>query len=287
MWRPWAVRVVAAAAILALAVLAVLQALAWDRRRPHLDWVRLPAGSFTMGCVESDFCTDNERPPHRVNIARPFRLTRTEISVREYKRFTRDRRMPLPEPPEFNPDWSLEDHPVVGVTWDEASAYCAWAGGRLPSEAEWEYAARGGREGEPYAWGSDPLPVRDGRPQANMADACARAKYLVSCPGCSFYQDYDDGHADTAPVGSFAPNGFVLLDMIGNAWEWVADDAHANYQGAPADGRAWVGGGMAGLHVTRGSSFAAGPRSARTSSRFLRKGDLRGPRTGFRCARDS
>jgi formylglycine-generating enzyme required for sulfatase activity len=103
-----------------------------------------------------------------------------------------------------------ERHPVVHVAWEDVAAYAAWVGKALPTEAEWEYAARGGQEGGPYAWGSE-LPPK-GKMLANYWQGAFPWQNLAL-----------DGYERTAPVGSFPPNGYGLLDMIGNTWEWTAD----------------------------------------------------------------
>ena len=111
------------------------------------------------------------------------------------------------------PGSSLEGrhhHPVVHVAHADAEAYAGWAGGVLPTEAEWEFAARGGLDGAIYAWGDEAEP--DGRPAAN------------TWQGEFPWQNLElDGFARTSPVGSFAPNGYGLVDMTGNVWEWTAD----------------------------------------------------------------
>jgi formylglycine-generating enzyme len=109
-----------------------------------------------------------------------------------------------------------ERHPVVHVAWTDARAYCAWAGKRLPTEAEWERAARGGLVGKRFAWGDERRP--DGRWQANT--------FQGSFPD---HDAGDDRFSGTAPVGSFPPNGFGLFDMSGNVWEWCADYFRPDY----------------------------------------------------------
>lgn len=104
----------------------------------------------------------------------------------------------------------LPDHPVVHVSFDDAQAYCAWAGRRLPTEAQWEYAARGGLAGKRYAWGDELTP--NGEHRCNI--------WQGTFPNLN---TKDDGYLGTAPVRSYPPNGYGLYDVAGNVWEWCAD----------------------------------------------------------------
>ena len=241
-----------------------------------LRWVTIPAGTFRMGCVPGDgACGSRELPRHTVRISRPFQLMTTEVTLGMYRRLA----TPLPQP-----EWNTEDRqPVVNVTWDEARSYCTAAGGRLPTEAEWEYAARGRRVGDRYVWGNATTPRLDGRPAANVADESVKRKY----PHMTIFTGYDDGYAFTSPVGSFPPNAYGLFDMAGNVWEWVADWYDAGYYAvSPAADPKGPSSGSG--RVVRGNSWYGYSWNLRIS---YRGGDdpVRRPHgdgIGFRCARD-
>lgn len=154
----------------------------------------------------------------------------------------------------------LGDHPVVHVSWNDAQAYCAWAGRRLPSEAEWEYAARGGIEGAKYPWGD--VEVDEGGWRANIFQGEFPARNTV-----------EDGWSTTAPVRTFEPNGYGLWQPVGNVWEWCADWFDPGYYRAsptlsppgPAKGAARVlRGGSYLCHISYCNRYRNSARSQNT-----------------------
>jgi len=121
-----------------------------------------------------------------------------------------------------NSSFNGDNQPVVCVSWEDAKAYAEWAGERLPTEAEWEYSARGGLAGKRYAWGDELPPPKD---SGNFADETSKKVF----PSWTVINDYNDGYAYTATVGSYKPNGYGLYDMAGNVWEWCADWYEGKY----------------------------------------------------------
>lgn len=181
-----------------------------------MQFAFIPGGAFTMGdpSGEDPFA----KPAHEVTV-KPFYLGKYEVTFAEYDQFARETKRELPS----DAGWGRGIRPVINVTWLDATAFTAWLSKktgkkfRLPSEAEWEYAARGGTTTVFY-WG-DTL----GRSNAN-------------CDGCGSPWD----SRQTAAVGSFSPNPYGLYDMIGNVYEWCQDTRHRSYNGAPNDGSPWI-----------------------------------------------
>jgi formylglycine-generating enzyme required for sulfatase activity len=237
---------------------------------PGPEMVLIPAGSFRMGAVQGGGDTD-EKPVHTVSFARPFAIGKYEITLVEYDRFCdatgrekpKDGRRWIP----FS-NWGRDRRPAINVSWDDAVAYARWLSEqtgrryRLPSEAEWEYAAKAGNE-DRYWWGFN---VGEGR---------------ASCKGCGSKFD----SKKTAPVGTFPANRFGLYDTAGNVWEWCQDRWHESYEGAPADGSAWEQ-GEDPRRVERGGSFGSKPRYIRSSARGRGKPTDRYVYLGFRVVRD-
>jgi formylglycine-generating enzyme required for sulfatase activity len=254
------------------------------------EMVVIPAGEFLMGSPVSEVGrSDDEGPQHIVRIGKPFALGRYALTIGEFSRFVqasgyrteaeRDSEQGIRVWDGRKWDWSKgkswrnpgfaqdDRHPVVGVSWNDAQAYIKWLGEktgkgyRLPSEAEWEYAARAGARTR-YPWGDYP-----GSDLANFSNSGSRWS-----------------GKQTAPVGSFAANAFGLCDMIGNVWEWLHDCWNESYLGAPDDGRAWESGDC-GRRVVRGGSWDDGPGSARAACRDWLEPGIRISNTGFRLAR--
>ncbi|MCY4467937.1 MAG: SUMF1/EgtB/PvdO family nonheme iron enzyme [Thiotrichales bacterium] len=278
----------------------------WPRGKKFRDcaecpeMVVVPAGRFRMGSPESERGRDNdEGPMHEITIAEPFAVGVYEVTRGEWSRFVSEEGYSGGDSclRYAGGEWSerssrswrwpgfgqTDGHPVVCVNREDAQAYVDWLSRktgkeyRLPSESEWEYAARGGKGTARY-WGeSESGQCR----HANGRDRAFKRRHsdwkgpIVSC---------DDGHVHTAPVGSFDANGYGLHDALGNVWEWVEDCWHDDYRGAPGDGGAWTVGGDCAKRVLRGGSWDTQPRFLRSANRRGTTA-VRSRGNGFRVAR--
>jgi len=217
--------------------------------------ILIPAGEFMMGSNEED----DESPIHRVHLA-AFYIDQYPVTNLEYKKFVDATKHRTPShwknrqiPP------GKENHPVVNVSWHDASDYCRWTGKRLPTEAEWEKAARG-IDGRIYPWGNE-------QPDASR---------------CNFDEDI----SDTTPVGKYSPHGdspYGCADMAGNMWEWVSDWYNDSYYSeSPANNPDGPAGGQ--YRVCRGGSWSNSQYYIRTAMRDSDFPYSHGNDVGFRCA---
>ena len=209
------------------------------------EMVVVPAGEFMMGSPPTEKrAMPDEVPQHRVTIARPFAVSKYDVTFNDWDACVSVGGCPR-EGRAGDVDWGRDTRPVIYVSWDDAQQYVAWLSQmtgkpyRLLSDAEFEYAARAGTQ-TAYPWGDD-----IGENNAN-------------CVGCGSQWTGSAGTWQTAPVGSFAANRFGLYDMVGNVWKWVQDCYHPNYNGAPTDGSTWTGGDCT-ARVIRGGSWGGGP----------------------------
>ena len=227
---------------------------------PGLDhtMVQVAAGVFLMGAADG---LDDEGPVHQVHVD-AFSIDRFEVTNEKYTAYVEATGAP-PSTLYVSEAFNQPKQPVVGIIWEEAVTYCAWAGLRLPSEAEWEKAARG-EAGQTYPWG-------DGPPSRSLL------KYLDTGP---------------AAVGNF-PDGqspYGAEDMAGNVWEYVRDHyVEDYYRFSPERNPVAIVGDGEPDHTIRGGSWASSPDEVRATRRwrvFLIEADLPESQVGFRCAKD-
>jgi len=243
---------------------------------PIPAFVPIPSGTFWMGCTPGDTnCNGNESPRYEVTVS-AFYMTQTEVTNEQYIVFLNANGNTCDGNGCVNIDssylrlsysggvWSVdsgyEDHPLVEVTWYGAKAFCEWSGGRLPSEAEWEYAARAGTE---------------------------TIYYCGDSTGClddiAWY--YSNSNSSTHPVGDKTSNSFGLYDMLGNVWEWTEDCWHSNYDGHSGTGGVWAGGDCS-YRALRGSCWSLNVFFLRSSYRLNTDPTRSDYNYGFRCSRD-
>lgn len=228
--------------------------------RDGAEMVWIPAGEFQMGTPPEQIdprhkeLYQDEQPVHRVRITSGFWMYRHEVTNEQYRRF---------RPRHSSGDYrgltvDADKMPVANVSWDDVKAYCDWAGVRLPTEAQWEYACRAGGS-KRYTWGDS---EKDAGKYANVADTTAKAKWSEFDAFAT-----DDGAAVASAVGMFPPNVWGLYDMLGNVWEWCADWHAADYYAhSPVEDPAGPRDGL--RKCLRGGSWFSGSEPTRCTNRF-------------------
>jgi formylglycine-generating enzyme len=283
--------------------------------------VRIDGGEFRMGGDDAEAFPDDGEGPVRTVAVSPYLIDATAVTNRQFGVFVKDtgyvteaerfgwsfvfhlfvgpeqrpfvRDATVPGAPWWlavdGASWGAPEgpgsgvatrpnHPVLHVSWNDAAAYAAWAGKRLPTEAEWEMAARGGLDQATYAWGDELVPKR--RWRCNI--------WQGSFPR---HNTAEDGHVGTAPVKSYAPNGFGLYEVSGNVWEWTADWWSATWHAEDRpETRIDPSGPPTGdARVTRGGSYLCHDSYCnryRVAARSSNTPDSSTGNTGFRCAAD-
>jgi len=250
-----------------------------ENPKDGLKYVWLPPGTFMMGCSPEDRkCFSGEKPSHQVTLTKGFWIGQTEATVGAYKRFAAATGRQMPRAPRFNNGWTNENMPIVYMSWNDAHDYCTWAGGRLPTEAEWEYAARAGSTGADYgpldeiAWYAD----NSGREKLN-------AQRILDHDTLNFEKILTENGARPHEVGQKRPNQLGLFDMLGNADEWVNDWYDEKYyRKSPSQDPPGPASGTE--RVERGGSFANTTEySMRLYSRDKDNPSHWTDGTGFRC----
>ncbi|MBN1944861.1 MAG: formylglycine-generating enzyme family protein [Bradymonadales bacterium] len=233
-----------------------------------IEWVPIFGGTFLMGDDKDQW--DMNEPVHLVTVP-TFELARTEVTVSQYRACVDADVCSEPRTGEAC-NWGVRDrenHPVNCIDWFQAREFSQWSGGRLPTEAEWEYAAKSGGQDIDYPWGNEPL-------------TCQHA--VVS---------RDDSNAECGVTGTDAVCSRTqgnseqgLCDLAGNVWEWLEDAWHVDYQGAPTDGSAWMAGPAVSMRAIRSGCWAtAAPDYARIEFRAGAEESYYFDFVGFRPAR--
>jgi formylglycine-generating enzyme required for sulfatase activity len=268
-----------------------------------MEFVRIPHGAFLMGSPDSDpYAIDGEKPQHEVEITKDFYMGKFLVTKKQFARFVEAAKYKTQAETDGNggigfdgtdftrdPKYTwrdagisqTDDHPVVNVTWNDATEFCKWASGAtkqrvvLPTEAQWEYACRAGTTTRYFT--GDKATSLDG--SANVADRSVK-KQFPALP----IVDIDDGYVFTSPVGKFRPNPFGLYDMAGNAWEWCVDYYDGKYY-KNSDKKDPVNRDDKGYsRVLRGGSYLSEYKGCRSAERLLHAPRDNADNFGFRVA---
>ena len=223
----------------------------------------IPVAPYRRGDLQGNGDQD-EKPVHTVKLAKPFALGIHPVTFEEYDRFSEEFGRARPE----DEGWGRGRRPVINVSWEDAVSYSKWISRktgknyRLPTDGEWEFAARAGSQTR-FWWGNAP------------------GQLMANCAQCNSLWDGEK----TSPVGKFPPNPFGLYDIAGNVWEWMADCYHDKLSGFPKDGSAVQKKGC-GKRVIRGGAWSFPPKEMRSANRWRDFPTRRSDDTGFRLLRE-
>jgi formylglycine-generating enzyme required for sulfatase activity len=216
-------------------------------QNPHIKWVMVPVGTFMMGSPVTEAGREDDETQHQVTL-NAFRISKNEVTFKQYDLFCRTTGRKLPG----DEGWGRKNRPVINVTWEDANAFADWAGCRLPTEAEWEYAARAGST-TPFSTGS-----------------CLNSNY-GNYDGTKPYSDCDKGiyKGKTTSVGTYDPNRIGLCDVHGNVFEWCSD----YYKTLPTEFQVDPKGpSMGAFHVIRGGGWNSEGVYCRSAHRTFARG---------------
>ena len=269
-----------------------------NEAKAPLGMVWIKGGTFQMGSNEGE---ENEKPVHEATLD-DFYMDETEVTVAQFERFINATGYQTDAEKEGNSYvlvdciWKEEsgvtwrddvfgkprpksdyNHPVIHVSWNDADAYAKWADKRLPTEAEWEYAARCGSKGYKYAWGNGNPSKSNG---GNLQDETTQKE----CKWGNIWEDYNDGFFGTAPVKQFGSNCFGLYDMTGNVWEWCNDWYESDYYSKSPKSNP-QGANTGNFRVLRGGSWLNFPDYCRLAIRYRNNPANRFFNDGFRFAK--
>lgn len=246
--------------------------------------VLITEGEFEMGSDAAEASVD-EQPVHTV-YTDAFYIDAHEVTVAAYRQFVQETGHRAPDWNEVARYSPTDEHPIVLVSWHDAMTYAKWADKRLPTEAEWEKAARGGHIQQSYPWGNA---APDGT-QCNFADKNLARYWWAD-------KDADDGYAYTAPVEDYPENEYGLYNMVGNVWEWCLDEYDPGFYGVSADANPASGiatleeimeafSSVQSMRVLRGGSWLVNSQAVRNAVRFRLHPSQSSNNIGFRCAKD-
>jgi len=234
----------------------------------QIEWVTIPGGKFTMGDTNEEQGFEDARPAHEVEI-KTFQISKTHVTVAQYAECVKKGFCTKPGNALYGTwGWLIKrnNHPVNYVSWEQAQQYARFMGARLPTEAEWEYAARSGGKSHRYPWGND-------------GPGFCSDKAVRNGIGCGI--EHNTEHVCSKPAGNTDQG---LCDMAGNVAQWVQDKYHGSYKGAPVDGSAFEAEGY--MRVIRGGScFDLSSQPLRTTHRQFGRISEGYASVGFRIAR--